>query len=380
MQIKRQRVIIIGCGFSGLSAARRLCASMPQLDILLVDKKASFDFLPLLPDVIGRQLDGRFLSYDIESICRRLKCAFVLSEVLGLNTQSKQISLGEKVLPYDYLVIASGSQTNFYGSREVQAYAYALDCVNDARRISCAVEQNRHDYYFVCGGGYTGVEVASNLKLYFDKRKMRKKVVIVERSSSILGPLPAWMKEYVKKNLERQGIEILTDTLVDKLGERSVSLSGGKSFEPAMAIWVAGVKSAGYLQALDAPKNAQGRIESDSYLRLNASCFVAGDAGVFSAKAGPLRMAVQFAIAQGEHAAENLIRSIKGRPLIKFRPLDLGYIIPMANNNSCGRIIGLDARGYLPTLLHYAMCIYRSLGAGNKLGVFKGLLRGGGRW
>ncbi|MFA5231966.1 MAG: hypothetical protein WC416_06175, partial [Candidatus Omnitrophota bacterium] len=95
----------------------------------------------------------------------------------------------------------------------------------------------------------------------------------------------------------------------------------------------------------------------------------AGDAALFITKGNPIRMAVQFSIAEGAQTADNIIRSIKKLPLKKFQPRDLGFIIPMANNRSCGAVFGLNLKGFLPTLLHFMMCIYRSYGLRNKIGL-----------
>jgi len=106
----------------------------------------------------------------------------------------------------------------------------------------------------------------------------------------------------------------------------------------------------------------QGRVRVDPCLRWRENCFAAGDAGAYVRGAHPLRMSVQFAITQGEAAAGNIFRQIHGQPLRPYRPFDPGYIVPMANNHSCGLILGAPLTGRLPTLLHYALCAYRMPG------------------
>jgi len=86
-------------------------------------------------------------------------------------------------------------------------------------------------------------------------------------------------------------------------------------------------------------------------------------------------MAAQFSITEGDQAAVNITRSIKNLPLKKFKPMDLGYVIPMANNRSCGMVFGVKVRGMLATLLHFVMCVYRSIGLRNKMGVMAGLIK-----
>jgi NADH dehydrogenase len=206
-----------------------------------------------------------------------------------------------------------------------------------------------------------------------------KKIIMVERAPVILGPLPDWMKDYALKNLNGMGIEVLTNTIIEEIGQDHLSVSGGRIFKNPFLIWVPGVRCANFIQKLDLPKNPQGRIAVDEYLQAAPGCFCAGDAAFFGDKTNFLRMAVQFALTQGDLAAGNIIRSIKNKPLKKYRPIDLGYIIPMANNFSCGRVLGLNISGRAATFLHFIMCIFRSVGWKNRWGLISNLLRGGGR-
>ncbi len=375
------KVTIIGAGFAGLSAARKLAKSARGLglEITLFDKKGYSDFLPLIPDCIGRGINPQFLAFDIAKFCRKLKINFIQEEVLSADLESKRIAILSAGHVYDYLIIASGSQTNFFSNQPAQNYARGLNNVNDVKKIIEALKSDKFERFIVCGGGYTGVETAANLGLYFKKAGLDKKVIIVERAAAILGPLPAWIKTYVQDNLKSMGIEIVANSVIEEIQEDRVRVSGRPVFEKAMLIWVPGVRTADFIQNLPVEKNPQGRIVVDEYLRVNPRCFCAGDSAFFGDKNNFLRMAAQFAISQGNQAAINIIRSIKNLPLKRFRPLDLGYIIPMANNRSCGEVFGFKVKGRLATLLHFMMCIFRLRGLSNRWGLIGNLLRGGQR-
>lgn len=370
-----KKVIIIGGGFAGLSAAARLAKSRLELEVLLFDKKRRFDFLPLLPDAVGRQINLEFLKYNINDLSRKLKFKFVNEEVAAVYLGAKQAATAASTYTYDYLVVASGSQTNFFGSQDTENRAYALNSADDVKKIQEALAGDRFENFIICGGGYTGVEAATNLWLYFKKKGLKKKIIIVERSPGILGPLPEWMKFYTQANLKGMGIDILANSSVEGIEEEKVVVSGGLLFSRAMVIWVPGVRTADFIQRLAVEKNPQGRIIVNDYLGFKPDCFSTGDTAYFDAKNNFLRMAVQFSIAEGDHAAVNIIRSIKNLPLKKFKPLDLGYIIPMANNRSCGAVFGLKVKGLLATLLHFIMCIYRSTGLRNRMGILAGLIK-----
>jgi NADH dehydrogenase FAD-containing subunit len=185
------------------------------------------------------------------------------------------------------------------------------------------------------------------------------------------------MKDYCLDNLKRLDIEILTGVFVQKINGTKVFLPDNQEFDKAMLIWAAGVKTAGFLESLNVEKNPQGRIKVDQYLRLNDHCFVIGDAAGFLEKKNYLRMAVQFSLKEADSVFVNIINTIYGLQLYAYKPKDLGYIIPMANNRSCGIILGFRFKGLLPTLMHFLMCIYRSFGLRNKFGLILDLLRGG---
>lgn len=364
-----KKIIIIGAGFAGLEAARVLSKRRGEAKVTVIDKKETFDFLPTMPDCIGRGIMPEYLSYPIRKLSDKFRFTFVRDEVVKVDLQNKSVSTVSAAFSYDYLIIASGSETNFYGNEDIRKNAYKLDDVADTQRIVEVVRSRNFDNYIIGGGGYTGVEVATNIRVALNKMKVQSKITIVERAADILGPLPAWMKAYVKDNLRKLNIEVLLNTTVE-----------GLDYKKTMLIWAAGVKTPAFIQDLQVEKNPQGRIKVDGCLRLNGSCFVIGDTSYFEYKKNYLRMAVQFSIFQGRAAAGNIIRSIKGEKLKEYDPVDLGYIIPMANNRSCGTVFGLNLRGILPTILHFVMCIYRSYSFKNRFGIVRGLLTGGGRW
>ncbi|MCG2707563.1 MAG: FAD-dependent oxidoreductase [Candidatus Omnitrophica bacterium] len=374
-----KKVMIIGAGFAGLSAARKLAKCGLGLEVTLFEKKEDSAFLPLLPDCLGRSIHPEFLLSNIENFCGKLKIKRLREEAAAVDFESQQVVTPSSKHAYDFLIIASGSQTNFFANQTAQNYAYALNNIDDVGKITAALESNKFEHFIICGGGYTGVETASNLWLYFKQAGWDKKIIIVERAPSILGPLPDWMKTYVQNNLKSMGVEILVNSVIEEVQKDRVRVCARPVFEKAMLIWVTGVRTADFIQQLPIAKNPQGRIVVDEYLRVNPHCFCAGDAAFFRDKNNFLRMAVQFAVNQGNQAAVNIIQSIKNLPLKKFRPLDLGYIIPLANNKSCGEVFGFKLKGLLPTALHFIMCIFRLSGLNNRWGLIRNLLKGGGR-
>lgn len=373
----KKRVVIIGCGFAGFYAANFLSRFRKEIELVVIDRRDTFDFLPALPDLIGRGIDPDCLASSIYEIGRKYGFNFIKDEVVAIDLENRIIQGYQGSIKYDYLIIASGTETNFYGNSTIKDYAFTIDSVLDLKKVSESLKNRRYNSYLISGGGYTGVEVATNLRRFFDKNSIDGNIIIVEKGPSILGPLPQWMKDYTIDNLKKLKVDILTNTSIAKIEEDGILLSSGQKYLKPMLFWVAGVKTAGFIQNLEVEKNPQGRVKVDGYLRIKDNCFVVGDCANIAYQNSFLRMAVQFSIYEAVSAAKNVMRSIKGGELKIYKPLDMGYIIPMANNKSCGEVLGLSFRGVLPTLMHFSMCIYRLNGLKNKIKFLKGLLKGG---
>ena len=372
--MQKIKIIIIGAGFGGIAALKKLRAYRIDAEITLIDKKTSSDFLPELPGVIGRRIKPEHLKRDLKELSRGLGVKFVQAEVSAVDLDKREVSAGGEIFFYDYLVIASGSETNFYGQEEIKKYAYRLDSVEDAEKLNSAVKNGGFENFIISGGGYTGIEVATNLWKYCHDKGVDKNIVIVERAASLLGPLPQNLKSYTISNIERLGIKAILNTTISKIEENKIYLSNAEVFDKAALVWATGVKTGDFIWKLNAARNPQGRLKVDLYLRINECCFVIGDAAEVTHKGKVLRMAVQFSIFQGRTAAENIVMTIKGAHLKKYVPIDMGYVVPMANNKSCGLIMGVFITGVLATFLHYAMCFYRSCSLKNKLGLIKDVL------
>ena len=254
----------------------------------------------------------------------------------------------------------------------MEQHAYRLDSVRDAVRLREAVLSNRHRAYVVSGGGYTGIEVATHLR-HMPGCARDIPIVVVEKSPSIAAVLPGWMRDYVRANLDRMGIEPVENAEVAAIAPGSCRLSIGRVIEGAGLVWVAGVKTPAFAQELPYGKRGQGRLAVDAFLRLDEHLFAAGDCAWVEKRGVPLRMSVQFAHAGGQRAAGNILRSLRGRPLWPFAPADPGYVIPMANGRACGSVFGLPLRGRLPSFLHYIMCAFRTSGTRRRLTVLKGM-------
>jgi len=369
-----KKIVVIGGGFAGISALVTLRRLGKSCERVLIDKRRDAHFLPLLPDIIGRGITADALRYSLQKVCVATCSSFIHDEVTAIDFDKGEISTPHQKMGYDYVIIAGGSETNFYGNATMEERAYSLDTVDDALILRSALETMSCETAIIVGGGYTGIEIATNLWLYAKKKHRAMRIIIVERAPAIVGMIPEWMGRYVRRNLAALGIEVVTNCSLSAVEDKKATLSNGSVFEDALVIWSAGVKANSFVGSQRATQDRQGRIYVDEYMRLSNNCFIAGDAAHFALGENALRMAVQFSLAEGRAAAINIMRSMQGRPLKKYRPLDLGYIVPMANNSSCGKVLGVNVRGRTATFFHYCMCCYRLFGIKNRMRLLFDLL------
>lgn len=351
-----------------MSAAGILSRRRKDLETVLVDRKNCFNFLPLLPDVLGRNIPAELMAYPFKDICAALKARFVPDIAQAVSPDGRSVHLGSGLkLDCDYLILCCGTESNFYGNTGLRDSTYKLDNVFDALRLRQALDTGCYNNYLVAGGGYTGIEIAANLSLFLREKRRRSRIIIVEKSPSILGPLPEWMKTYVSNNLSACGVEVKTGVSITETRAGRSVLSDGSVFGGSLAVWSAGVKAPDFIDRIPAQRTAQGRLKTDAYLRIGHTCFAAGDNACFSAGQGCLRMSVQFAITQGEICAKNILNDMDGLPPVEYKAFDPGYIIPMANDRACGLVLGRPVKGVLPVFLHYLLCLYRSRGQKNRV-------------
>ncbi len=353
-----KQVLIIGGGFGGLAAARRLSAFRGRIAVTLVDRRGTADFLPLLPDIIGGRIPASAASTGLDRLARRLGFTFVHDTVREIDPERGRATCERSVIPYDAAIIAGGGEPNYYGNRAAQQAALPLNSCRDAERLAAALAERDITTWVIAGGGYTGVEIATQLWRRFTAGGGRPRhIVIVEAAPSILGPLPRWMKEAASRQLARLDIvHIERVTLADISGPR-LTLSTGQVFESAGLIWCAGVQAPEFVRWLPFPKSPHGRVLVDPHLRVRERLYAAGDSAAYVAGGRPLRMSVQFARTQGACAAANVIRDFRPARPRAYRPRDPGFVLPLAGGASYGVVFGLRLKGRLPTALHYIMCV-----------------------
>jgi NADH dehydrogenase len=377
-----QTVVIVGGGFAGLAAARRLGGHRGKVRTILFDPRETSDFLPLLPDIVGGRLGAGTTQYPLEHAARRFHAEYVSEAVQEIDLSRRILRTSQTETEFDYLILTCGSVSNFHGTPGAEAHAFPVKSASEADRLSRAVADRHWRQVIVCGGGYTGVEIATHVKNRFRKNQDEREVLLLDNSDRILRGMPEGFRRYTEENLRRMEVRVLAGTTVKRICDNgSVLLSNGTQYPRALVAWSAGVKTPGFVEDLGVELGPGGRVVVDENLGFADGCFAAGDAAHVNRRGKPLRMGIQFSLMGGYRAAENVLRSINRKPLRRFNPLDPGYIVPMANGRSCGNVMRVRLYGRMATFLHYFMCGFRTWGVRNRRRMIRELFGGceGGR-
>ena len=347
---KRSRIVIIGGGFGGLTAAESL-ARLP-VNITLVDRKNHHTFQPLLYQVATAGLSPAEIAAPIRGIlARHENVEVLLGEVIGFDLNQRVVKLQGFELPYDYLVVAAGASHAYFGHDDWEALAPGLKTVEDAleirRRVLLAFElAERHAAttgqhlplsFVVVGAGPTGVELAGTLaeitrkSLSDDFRNIDPKntrIVLLEAGSAVLATYPEDLRISAKRQLERLGVDVrLNSPVTDvRLGEIHV---GGDVVQATIVLWAAGVSASPLGHALGGPVDRAGRvlIEADLSLLGHPEVFVIGDlASLKQADGASLPGVAPVAMQQGRWVARQIAADLAGNARKPFHYVDKGSL------------------------------------------------------
>ena len=266
------RVVIVGAGFGGLAAAKRL--EREAVDVTVVDRHNFHTFLPLLYQVATAGLNVADVGYPIRGLFRRhQRVLFRKSMVTGVDWSSKEVLVdGEPSIPFDHLIISVGSSTNYFGVDGAAEHSFPLYALEDAIRVRnhmltlfeaadsdpTLVDEGALNFVVV-GGGPTGVEVSGALVELFDKvleqdfhdlDVHRARVILVEQAGQLLTPFSPKSQRYARHTLTRRGVEVRLGTAVERIAVDHVELSSGEVIPTRLVVWAAGVKAAGLAERL----------------------------------------------------------------------------------------------------------------------------------
>ena len=365
--------VILGAGFAGRQACRAL--SFPGSEVLLFDPNRLTVMLPALPDLAGDWVPEEILTRPLKELLPR-NVRHIRERVTSIDLDEKTVSTGDSVFPFDHLLIASGSITDFHGFDQHLDAVHRLDSLESALRIrdefNAYLADCAHPHLVIAGGGYTGLELAASLRFRSIANGTPCRVTIADPSEQILSFLPEAERNRMTTFLAQIGIEVLNKCNVTAFDGHNVSL-GEMNFKQVFFCWAGGSKLSIPDIKGSVTQQRDGRlvVRPDLSLPDYPDVFAAGDSAAILQNGQPIRKAINFAYYGGLRAGKNIACRLNNRPTRTFRPIDLGWVIPLHQESTGKMLSTLPLRGQPGLRLHYFMCGLRNYSVANFIGFTK---------
>lgn len=377
------RVVIVGGGFGGLNAAQSF--KRTAVDVTLIDRRNFHLFQPLLYQVATGGLSASNIAVPLRSIVRKQQnCRVLMDDVIGFDLANRTVKTAVGNVPYDSLIVATGSQTGYFGNNQWAERAPGLKSLEDAleirRRILSVFEAAEQEddpvrrsallTFVIVGGGPTGVELAGTLAeitrhtLHSDFRRCQPRdarIILVDAAPRVLGTFPEDLSANAAEKLKQIHVEVRTHTKVDRLNEHTVELRADDKTEVIAAetvLWAAGVEASPLGKVLSQAAGCEpgrgGRVPVTSELHLAnyPEVFVIGDVALAMDEAGkPLPGVAPVAIQQGKYVAQAILSRMQNRPLKPFRYFDYGNMATIGRSAAIAQLGTWKFRGKIAWLM-----------------------------
>lgn len=389
----KKRVVIVGGGFGGLKLANKLKNSGFQ--VVLVDKNNYHQFPPLIYQVASAGMEPTSISFPFRKIFQHRKnFYFRMAEVRAVFAEKNLIQTSIGKAEYDYLVLAAGTTTNFYGNKHIEEEAMPMKNVSEAmglrnallgnleRALTCSTKQEQQELLniVIVGGGATGIEVAgilSEMKRfvlpndYPDLPSSLIHVYLIEASPRLLSGMSEESSTHAEQFLREMGVNIFLNKRVVDYSDHKVKLEDGTEIATRTFIWVSGVTGVTFGNLPPSLIGHGGRIKVDAFNRVEgmSNVFAIGDICIQEAdekypKGHP--QLAQVAIQQGKLLAENLIRLEKGQEMKPFHYRNLGSMATVGRNRAVAEFNKVKMQGWFAWVMWLVVHLRSILGVRNK--------------
>jgi NADH dehydrogenase len=384
-----KRIVVVGAGFGGLEAVAHLDSMFhhdPDAEIILISDQNYLLFTPLLPQIASSYTDPRHIVQAVREIRGRKKFRFRRESVRAVDVPDRRVIVDSGAIDYDALILAIGSRTEFFntpGAREncwdykslqqaVELRERIIDLCEHADHTADAVARRSMLTFVVVGGGYTGIELVTEMHDFLFRYVAQKyrginaseiRLIVLEAAPNVLGGIGPKLAAHARKRLDVSGIEVRTSTRVTRVHEASVEINGNESLAADTIIWTAGVRASGLIESLPGQHDRIGRAVVNAHLQLEGhpEVFVIGDsAAAVNAQEAP-RVA-PVAIEQGRIASRNIGHLWRGEPLETYEYASKGMLISLGMNYAVVQIAGIQVSGYFAWLFWNAVHLYKLAG------------------
>ena len=393
---KFPKVVIIGGGFGGLQVAKKL--EDKPVEVLMVDKHNYHTFQPLLYQVATGSLEADSIAFSLrKNFSDQKNFRFRNAEVTRVTPEKNTIDTTIGELAYDYLVIATGSTTNFFGNKDIEHFAMPMKSIPEALNLRSLILQNieeavllntkeeREPYlnFVLVGAGPTGVELAGALAElrnniltcdYPELEKEHMSVYLVDFLPRVLGAMSEEASNGAKQFLTKMGVDVLTGVKVESYDGSEIKFEGGKTIRTKNVIWSAGVMGV-VPDGIDKKIIERGnRIRTDSVCRVAGftNIFAIGDVAAMITDETPKGHpgVAQVAIQMGNHTAKTIMQLINNEPTVPFRYFDKGSLATIGRNKAVADLGKLKFQGFFAWMIWMFVHLISLLGFRNKIVVF----------
>ena len=384
--LQKPRVVILGAGFGGLTAARKMAGFA---DVTVVDRHNFQTFLPLLYQVSTAGLAADHVAHPVRGALRKTGVQFRMGTPISVDHKNKSVKLdSSEVLEFDYLIVALGSATADFGVPGVFEHALGMKSVHEALTIRAEVLRRFEDLcrfedetifsISVVGGGPTGVEMAGAFAelvrgpLKNDQRHAAAhiKINLIEAGPRILPMFSEKLSAHGKKDLEKLGVTVHLNTAVKAIKPRTIEISDGSKIASEVTIWAAGVKGEPTGAKLNLPLiNTRIDVENTLQVKHYPHIFAIGDIAGFVGENGRmLPMVAPVALQQGRHVAQQIKRIATGQNLKPFKYLDKGSMATIGRHKAIVEVKSLRMTGIPAWYAWLWLHLFYLLGGRNKIG------------
>jgi len=391
------RIVIIGGGFAGIALAKQLKNQAVQT--VLLDKHNYHTFQPLLYQVATGGLEAGSIAYPIRKVIQEYDdCYFRLTSVQEIDTKNRQIITEIGNLSYDYLVIATGSKTNYFGNSDIKRYSMSMKTIPQSLNIRSLIlenfeqavltrdtaEQNSLINFVLVGAGPTGVELAGALaemkkailqKDYPDLDIARMQINLIQSGDRILNTMSEKASAAAEEFLESLGVTIWKNVRVTNYDGKTVTTNANMSFETATMIWTAGVEGA-LVAGLDGEslvaRAARIRVNEFNQVRGYDNIFAVGDIASMESEDFPQGhpMMAQPALQQGKLLGQNLIKLVQNKKMQPFKYNDKGSMATIGRNKAVVDLPNYHFHGVFAWFVWMFVHLFSLIGFKNKAVVF----------
>lgn len=389
----KKQVVIIGGGFAGLQLAKNIDTN--EFEVLMLDSVNHHQFQPLFYQVAAAQLEPSSISFPFRKIFQKRKGVRIrMAEVSAIHPEEKTISTDIGSFSYDYLVIATGCKTNYFGNKEIERATLPLKSTRDAIRVRnriirnfeeiISTEQPAEALYniVIVGAGPTGVELSGAFaemkkhilpKDYSEIDSNKVRIILVEGSAKTLGNMSELAQKTSLSYLQKLGVEVVLNAFVKSYDDNKLILSNGNSIETANVIWAAGVKG-NVISGLSEEVVVNNRYTVDDFNKVKnyENIYALGDIAMMTSEKYPKGhpQVANVAINQAKNLAKNFTKQLEGKALIPFVYHDKGSMATVGKYKAAVDLPFWSFKGFFAWIVWMFLHLMLILSVRNKLIIF----------